>query len=409
MNLLKNIKKKLLSPEVFAGVDLILHSDQQHFNVIVLKRKKGEIQIAKKVIGLTDTNELFEALGSDIPIYLSLNGKSILHRQVESNEDLNNVQLLNSVLPNSDPSDFYIESVISSQATFVSIIRKNILDHIIEQLTTAQLCILQVGIGSFDVRFLSSYIPDVLSIQTEKQIINLSEAGEIHSFSANNKEDWSEVKIGDDYIDSRLAQCYAGAFKGLIGIPSNSDIANLNIAREEFSHKTIYKKGSIALLGGLLFVLIINTGLYYNYKSSNAKLSTQLLYKNGQLQELDILKSKLDRQEKLLKTTSINQSTRTSFYADQIGKSVPDGISLTKLSIFPIEGKKDDYTKSDLVKFKKNEILIAGSCKSSKIYNQWIKDLQGQEWIKTVRHLNYKDISNSLGEFELNVLIAASK
>lgn len=410
--LLINIKSKLqqlIQSKKFAGIELILEGDGYKLNMVVLKRTKGEIHIIKSKVGISDIEELKKEVSEEIPIYLTLNGKGILHRKLEEINSENYSQVLNAILPNSSLNDFYLQTFESNQSTFASILRKNILDDILAKWKTANLWIVQAGLGSFDLRFLASLLPKGEPIHTDKHVLQLNDEGELYEFDTNKNDGWSKIKIGDDLMDSRLFVSYAAAFKGLLDIPSDLEIIEIEQSKNEFFHKRVYEIGSIALACGLIFILLINTGLYYNYKSSNEKFSTQLLLKKTQLEKLDSLKAQLRRQKQLMLNTNINQGTRTSYYADQIGNSLPKEINLTNLTIFPIKGKKNDYDKQELVKFEKEQIRISGQCKSSLIYNQWIKDLQHLDWVKSADHLDYKDVNNKLGQFELKITIASSK
>jgi hypothetical protein len=57
------------------------------------------------------------------------------------------------------------------------------------------------------------------------------------------------------------------------------------------------------------------------------------------------------------------------------------------------------------VKYEKEVITVKGVSHNSIVYNEWIKKLQTLEWVKTVKHIDYKDLTIELGEFELKIFI----
>ena len=101
--------------------------------------------------------------------------------------------------------------------------------------------------------------------------------------------------------------------------------------------------------------------------------------------------------------TNLNKNSKTSFYADQIAASVPKGIQFSVLDIFPLIEKQNNFQENQLQEFKQNIILIKGLSKSSTVYNQWVRKLKKLDWIKTVDHLDYKDVDRNNAEFELRL------
>ena len=68
-------------------------------------------------------------------------------------------------------------------------------------------------------------------------------------------------------------------------------------------------------------------------------------------------------------------------------------------------GNRKEYKDNQLVKFQNDMLVVKGVCNSSIVYNDWIKKLQTVDWIKAAKHIDYKDVNSSLGEFELRIFI----
>jgi Tfp pilus assembly protein PilN len=130
---------------------------------------------------------------------------------------------------------------------------------------------------------------------------------------------------------------------------------------------------------------------------------------NADFKALDSLKKQVTKQRNFVKQTNITQSSRTSFYADRLASSIPMGLELTELNIFPISGNRKEYRENQLVKFQNETIIVKGICDNSINYNEWIKKVQGLNWVHSAMHMDYKDINSNLGAFELKILIAPSK
>jgi len=191
-------------------------------------------------------------------------------------------------------------------------------------------------------------------------------------------------------------------------IPQGISSPLLEAQADEFMHRQLFQWTSKIALGGIFTILLLNTFFFYQFKSKNQALQSSMMVSRHQLAELDSLKSQVEHQERLFQQTQVHQNTRTAYYADRIATTLPVGLQLSELTIFPMKGKKRDYDKEELIQYENDRITIKGKCENSLIYNQWIKQLQELKWISAARHVDYKDVNNALGEFELHLTLSPS-
>lgn len=394
-----------MSSDHFAGVELLLEEAKPCYNLTILQKKGGQLELVEQAERL-DWESLCEKLSQDIPVHLTISGRGILHRKVERSTFGSEGQLLEMILPNANLDTFYLQSVLVGDYCFASVVRKQVVADVLMQWQEKEYWILQLSLGAFDVRFLTPFFKQKNTFYTQKQILEFDQNEKLQSFASNAEGVNAEINLGEDRFGGNLLVSYAGAFKGLMKIDTGLVVEQTEQIREEFLHRNVYTKGSLVVLFGLLFILLVNTGMYYHYKSSNQRLSTDLMYKKAQLEELDALRNQFKRQQSFLQNTNINQGSRASYYADQIGASLPEGLQLQGMTLFPLKGKAKDYREDDLLVFVPNKIILEGLCKSSLLYNEWIKTLEKESWISKVRHLEYRDLSNQLGAFDLELTLA---
>ena len=127
--------------------------------------------------------------------------------------------------------------------------------------------------------------------------------------------------------------------------------------------------------------------------------------KQAELALLDSLEKTYEEQEDFMQLTQVNKASKASFYADRIATSMPVGIQLLEMEVFPLKGKKTDYEQGDVLQYDPRSILIRGQCDNSLVYNQWIRELEQIDWASTVEHLTYKETGTSQKEFELRIVI----
>lgn len=405
MEFLKNIIQKIGQPTKMAGIEAsIQNGDGVIFHLTILEKKKGEISIIRNEVELLNFEQLSSHLHPSIPIYLTLNGRGILNKQLEDVYQ-NTHQLLQAILPNATSEDFVVQKTEMHNGVIGSIVRKDVLEKTLADFQDAKLWVTNIALGNFDVKFLLPFLEIKNDVPTSSQIIHFNLEEEIISYSKNKSQEEQSIKLGDEYLNYKNLVSYALALKGLLALPSEVHLPQIESNQDEFLQQQIFKKVGIGVLATFLTLLILNTFFYYQLKDKNQTLSSQLFLQQGQLAELDSLKAKLTAQEKFFSATNLHQSSKASFYADQVAASVPKGIQFSLLEVFPELKLQNGFEEEQLQQFKKNEILIKGFCKSSMTYNRWLKALKKLDWVKEVNHLDYKDVDNQIAEFEMKIII----
>jgi hypothetical protein len=111
-----------------AGLDIwITPDDTLEINAIVISSHRDKIKILFKK-SISTIEELPSALSANLPIYLSIDGKGILHKIIDSQ---NNGPLLDALLPNANKNDFIIQhTVLEEKRELISIIRNEKMEEI---------------------------------------------------------------------------------------------------------------------------------------------------------------------------------------------------------------------------------------------------------------------------------------
>lgn len=399
-----SLKNRMLQPRLVAGVTVSLGGEHTAYHLLLLKRDKEEINLQENHLAISSLDELKKLIPAGIPIHLSIHGRGVLHRQT-SDVSLNGVEV---VLPNADPDQFYTQGIPATNGMVYSIARCQMIDDLLSEFNNKELWVIELSFGPFEVYKLWPYLAQSEKIDSLDMILSFGGEGRLDRFDPDGNSANKKVNIGDDLIANDLLPAYAGALMLLTGVNGNLTTPVSESLRNEFFQKQIFDRGWKFVVGLIGLILLLNTGFYYYYKQKNNQLVGASSYALSQIAELDTLRAKVERQEQLIQTTSINQRTDVSFYADEVGRSLPTGLKLRSVDIFPIQGEEKDYEKNSLVKYDRQRIVIKGQCSSSLTYNQWIKSLESLKWINKVQHIDYKDIHNQLAEFEMNLFIEAS-
>lgn len=398
-------KYKLIRGQSAIGVELIYNAkDSYTLIAIELNSSKDGIEVSKRFTNIT-FEELVKENTKNLPLYISIGGKGIIHKKVKTNEHTKEQELLNQVLPNASLIDFYIQqSIISTHECWVSIIRKDVLDALLQKIKSLNLFSIQLYLGPF---ILENVIPLLSAVSlittTHELIIEKDNIIQLDSLGAVASGD--EYNIEGEIVNSHELIAFSSGLSHFI--PSTKLIGincvELEHTKQEFLHKNKFLVVGFSLLVFFFTVTIINMLVGNSLQTTNNELQYQINSKKQYVDELRLLNEELIIKEGFIQNSGVTKASKISFYADQIALSVPNTIRLNQLFINPLSKK---ISKAEDINFNYNVIKISGTVDRSIELNNWIKYLQGYEWTNEVNIISFiQDNLSTPGEFEISILI----
>ena len=142
----------LIKAKTAFGVELIFNTKDSYTLIAVeLTNDKDALVVSRRFLSIT-LEELAKENTKQIPVYISIGGKGIIHKKVKTDDYTKDQDLLNQVLPNASIKDFYLQKYfISSTSCWVSVIRKDVLDALIINLEKLKLFGVQLYLGPFAI------------------------------------------------------------------------------------------------------------------------------------------------------------------------------------------------------------------------------------------------------------------
>ncbi len=391
-----------------AGVEFTLNAEgAAEIQAVLLKKTGSTIETIARLSDLKDFDALIAGIDKNYPVLLSLKGKGIIHKKVNTGPTDSFEVLLDKVLPNSNIQDFYVQKLaIDQEQSLISVARKGVVDAGINEITSRGYSVIACTLGPFAVQsVLPIILPDTEST-SELKFSNtelLIRQGAIHSYvnTANAEPEWV-AGVDSINIPSGLLVAYATAFNYFNPVSSlSSNITAVQSALSEFKDGLKFKKTGVALLSLFFAVLLINFLLFSYYGDKVKEKSARAALSSSELALIDSLSGQIEQRALFLSKTGLSAPSRTSFYADQIAQSLPEEIRLSSLQIHP--QKKEDENEKKL-EFDGNRILIGGSSKFSLDVNEWIRKMRGSDWVKSISLLTYKQKDdNRPGEFLIEI------
>ncbi len=399
-----HLKNSLFKVQKIAALEVFNQEDNSwQMNLTILEKKKEQLSIVEKQTLVSNLKAISSLVSAELPLILLVNGKGVLQKKISHLPE----QPLNipaRLLPEANGAEFCCQVDTAVDGFWISMMRKVHLEAMIEKLKKAGLTVVDVSFGLFSVQHVIPLLPkDIGHLNIGNyQLVLLNRA--IESYGKTNTSEELNIQIGDEVISNYAIPSFSVAFQYLLQVQKK--LINVEFVKLEkaayFYHRIFKKSAKVALLG--FFALLALNFLIFNWLNSNIQQQQMdLIFHQTQLIQLDSLKNRFVQQQTFIKQNSLLKPSRTSFFADQIGASLPKGIQLSEMHLFPSTANQKQQSER-LFLFDRHSIFIKGYCKRSTSLNVWIKKLKAFDWVQNVEVLPYKELEGQ-AEFELKIIL----
>lgn len=399
----QQIKDKLYHYSEVAGLYLVWTGGEHiDLHLVVLRKKKNSLQFTQTETFIKEIETLKEILSTEIPIVLVLDGKGILHKKLAAiPEEMEAIP--KAVLPNASADDFCFQVVNNDNDFWVSLGRKQAVENILNQLKQLGFSVVQLAFGVFSVQHL---LPLLESQRTTFNVgyvqANISE-NKIQDLQKNEGVFPATVFLGEDPLPNIALPAAGAAFQQILNIPHQIyHAASIDQTAKDFRFQRWFKLFGWALLIGVFSILLANFMVFSWLDNQIRQQEIELAYHRTQLQQLDTLKNKYQEKSGFFNQNNLLENSKVSFYTDEIAASLPTGIQLLTLDVFPSKATQQQR-REKLFLFDKRTIYIKGTSRQSPILNEWIKVLEAMDWVKKVKVLPYSEQKGGVGTFELEL------
>lgn len=387
------------------GVDIQIRQDGTLLiHACRISATGDQLDIVQKVSDLNGVDELKKHFATKTRIAINLNGKGILHRQLERTAEINAVNF-GKLLPNADFNDFYIQHFVSGDQSFVSVIRKTEADKWIEQLINKGFLPLTLSLGPFAVQ---NIIPQ-LNIYGNELTFNG------HILQRNDEQNWTKyetdamalnpftLKIETEGIHETLILPYAVAFQLVLATQLDlikADVVSLDGAlQKELTDNQLKVKGFLVLTV-LFLLLLVNFLLFSSLNTANAKLSEQVSRSAQSTTDIQQVSEQIQQKEALLKTLGWEGNINKSVLIDQVASLLPLEITWREATVDPIDVAESRIQKSMI--FYSRRIQIKGVSEKIIPVNEWMARIKTRSWVKNVQLDSYTfNNESNTGQFTI--------
>lgn len=388
------ILSKIFQINTIQVVGIFKRSDGDRYDLLTVKKSKNKLDIIRnKTFNSLET--LLGTLDSKLPIIINLDGKGILNKRI----DLNNQSDL-AWQKNLDIQTLYYTSYSQKEVVHMSFCRDNFVEEYISALSSKGLKIIDVYIGSF----LSVLLEETLTIKNiVSGNLNLTiENSEIISFEKSDLDNLTNYSIDNYSIDNYSLPLFGVALNYFVESDSiqKTDRKQTNI--EDFVFFKGFNVLGITILVGFFIALLVSYFLIQYFGSKNAELNMQNVYSNKSYQQIVNLEKQKEDKIKIIKESGFLSEKHLIYYSYEILNSIPNSISLSELNIAPLI---KEIKSNEKVEVEAGIVLISGQTIDEEEFNKWLNELKTFDWIVKfeIESLNKDKKSNT--KFKLRISI----
>ncbi len=392
--MLQKTLKYAVFGKFFCGLEHASENGIAIINGLVLAQQKNEFAIHKKFC-VDAITKLKDHIDTTQHLFVTINTDKVLFKSLEGCYDPQTS--LSMTFPNLKIEEFFYQVYSAKDSTHVAICRKDTVNDILKQYQSEQLNVIGFSLGNLGITQLEAFINES-SIQTSNSNISFIEkkVARISTKQTTSKELYTinglEVSSNDILSLAGVISYYT---KQKYTISNFDDVADeLN---GHFKQKRLFDIGlktSLAtifllLLGSFLFLSSYNTKI----NTLNAEIELNKTYKKSLLK----LNDEVIRKESLV-TDFSSVSSKASWYADQIGSSIPASILLSEMQFHPL---KNAIKEEEEIIIESFQILVKGKVRNNADFSEWTSQLERMSWVDNISIQEFGTGKKSTTEFEL--------
>lgn len=376
---------------VSTGAEIHLKPDGTCFVRLVklsLSKKLVQIETKKEYSGI-----LSEVLTNDIsgPLALTITGKGLLIKKTARLEQVTE-QGLQHLFPQMKLSEFYVQHFPTGAHSFITIIRKEIVDAIISAFKVKQVDILLLSLGPFVV---DQVIPQINSYGEQLKFDG-------HQVTFDGDKNWLEylfaldvksgfpLKIDMEHMPENYLLAYASAFQLMLHEQLNLiEVLSAEIKQNlvDYSAKLKFKKYGMLMLMFFFVLLMINFLVFNYYNSDNQELMSKAGQKSYVFENRQKLEADVKIKENTVQKLGWNKGYSYAYLCDQIGQTLPKEIKLEEMQVNSLSGTGSGLLK--VPQLDNGSMRIKGETSSIYAVNNWIYTLKEKQWVKEVKLEKY--------------------
>ncbi len=394
MSLLEKIKVRFSVPNEILAIECVRTELGQNFYLSHLKINKGQVDLMNNS-SATQIPEMLKPFDKALPIFLLMGGRKILNNTISVENDENIVRQAFPNIPKEETL-FDVDKLAPSKY-HVSVARKEVVLETIEMIQKFGFRVIELNIGIGSIHQLLKKQFETKKIELSIYQIDLKDFKVLSNGQKVNKE---KLNLFGQIISDEFIVSYLNGLNFFLKKKYNSNFESIEFWRRDWFFENLIRKTGKFLLALFLVVLSTSFLVWNNYHDSNqSKTFNNETYK-ASLQLMKKLESDFNEKQAFLE---INKSSNLPYskMMDQLALKIPKGLYLKSVNLSPLRKREK---RTNLFRFKKEEIKIEGETVNYIIFNSWFTSVKKLDWVSDIEILGYKEQNKGhRADFSINI------
>ncbi len=393
------IRQLLTYGTKFCAVEHTVDSNSaETFYVLQLNKSRKELAVNNKEQFFSKP-KLFRCLKAQKHLFLIVNNQQVLLKKIDAvvNED----SVVKTAFPNIKISDFYYEISQNEKQNFVTVCRKTYIDNLITEYQTKGIAVIGFSLQNLAITSLVPFF-NQSQIITSNSLVSISDKM-IYDIKKSELAA-TEYKINDLKISSNYVLVLSGILSYFYNNTRNASNFE-NVEKELKKHYKNYRFHAVGIksaLGVVFFVLLINFLFFSNAHSKMTTLNREVLINTSSKNTLLQLQNRVYQKIRLTKNINALSSSKTTWYLNELAKSVPVKLQLSVIDFQPVS---KSIKKEKEIIVKENTILVKGISKNNNSFSNWTAELGQKDWIEKVVIISHGKGNSKTSTFEFSIKI----
>jgi Tfp pilus assembly protein PilN len=366
-------------------VCIFVHIDQG--GPILYATKLSDKNVFEDPLSYSDITSVVRVFGKRLPYILQVSGLGVLTRLVEATQGYKDQLILQS-----DKNTFYFNSYFDDAEVLVTFFRKSLTEELEKELVAHRVQLVGIYAG---------LVPVIYSATTA-----ISAFGYHLQISGGKMQQLERMEEEYPILESMvLAQ--RGLLEMYRSYTSTQWEQGLSEedeqrAKEECSQQTKFYRLAYGVVILVFTLLLANYFVQRTLYSEIQELENTISLNNSNLTLLGQLQNEQSRKAELVETSGLLHPELLSFYADKLMGTVPSGITLQEVALFPL---KEPLKEEKRVVLEQDQLRVMGSVSSSEVLDDWMERINRFSWVQNVELIDFLQQNAANGSFELLVKV----
>jgi hypothetical protein len=327
----------------------------------------------------------------ELPVVLSITGRKVLSRKVETKAEEIPLETIRRAFPNMDVRGLHVERYQMESVTVVSAIREEMLEEVLEGYRAEGYSVIGFTLGVYPL------FPLVEQFDLyHQQLGYLRFNGETKEVSIEDALSEEKVSIADERMPNVEAIPYLSGLSYLLAGAELSEDIPLAVLHQsgDWRFKVAYKQ--LMTFGGicLLVFLMISFFTFSSYYDQNQQLKSRTAGALHAVEDLKALQDQVNAKETFLANNASGNRVLSEM-CDKIGATVPSAVALEQMVIFPLV---KEHKRERLFEFGRNELELTGACARYAAFQLWMENLNALPFVEKIEILGFGDADRSAPE-----------